>query len=251
MIFVHMQNIDINEILESIDQINNQEKRKLTITMDFLPIIDDDINQITELQASDSTQYAKAWGKLDKQQKINRLMAYVNKLSLAQDKAIQLRKLLIDGVVNKRLTRKTDVEYCQETGEILRIPKLKQQVNGMKNFYLIGATQPLQPLGTEHMMIPMEQEQENLKVTSTSKTSMIPMKKLDLLKITSTNTNTNTNKVAPSILSNPNSNSTSTITAPEKPKVLTATFTNKTKQVTKKQRIKVKPIIHIKYTNGK
>jgi len=34
--------------------------------MDFVHNIDNDINQIAELQASDTTQYTKAWGKLDK-----------------------------------------------------------------------------------------------------------------------------------------------------------------------------------------
>ena len=245
MIIIHMQNIDISEILDSIDQINTQEKQKLTLTMDFVHNIDNDINQIAELQASDTTQYTKAWGKLDKQQKINRLMSYVNKLSLKQDKALQLRKLLIDGVVNKRLTRKADVDYCQETGEILRIPKLKQQIVGNRNFYLIGA---IQHQSQPKMMI--SQQSNQLNVTSKTNISVTPMKKLDLIGMSSLFGS----KHQPEPEPEPESQTKSQPQPqPKKRTTLSvrAKVTDKTKLVTKKLRSKVKPIIHIKHTNGK
>lgn len=92
----------------------------------------DEISQGTE-------EFLKPWGKLDKQQKINRLMDYVNTLietmSLSQEQVMQLRSLLITAVNDRKITRKNEVDYCDSTGKILKIPELKQNPEN-KKFYL-------------------------------------------------------------------------------------------------------------------
>ena len=80
-------------------------------------------------------EYLKSWGLLDKQQKINRLMAYILELNLPEDELVQLRSLLITAVHERLITRKDDVNYCVETGKVLKINGLKQNQE-TRQFYI-------------------------------------------------------------------------------------------------------------------
>ena len=78
---------------------------------------------------STDTEYNKKWGKLDKQQKINRLMHYVIKMNLPRTEQKQLQNLLIDAILNKIITKKSDIEYCDVIGEVTSIIELKRNVH--------------------------------------------------------------------------------------------------------------------------
>ncbi|MEX0595420.1 MAG: hypothetical protein WD512_02890, partial [Candidatus Paceibacterota bacterium] len=72
--------------------------------------------------------FQKTWGKLDANLKINRLMKYAAKLQI--DYALEeasfknLRIILIDSVNNRKITRKNDVQYNEELGQIMDIKGL-------------------------------------------------------------------------------------------------------------------------------
>jgi len=76
----------------------------------------------------DESIYQKTWGRLNKEHKINRLLKYVMTLSsemkLSDSTTKSLRKLLISGITNNKITRKDDVKYDSEKGEIISIPSL-------------------------------------------------------------------------------------------------------------------------------
>ena len=112
-------------------------------------------------------EYYKPWGKLDKQQKINRLMAYVMKLkshmNLSNNEIIQLRTLLIGAINTRKITRGADVEYSEQIGEVVKIPSLKRNIT-TKHFYM----------GDED-----DSDINVIKVTETP-VGVKPLKKLDL-----------------------------------------------------------------------
>ena len=117
-----------------------------------------------EPYSSDGSEYCKPWGKLDKQQKINRLMDYVNRLkeqmSLSNGEIVKLRSLLISAVNERKITRKSDVEYCETSGSILKIPGLKHNKQ-TKHFYI----------GTDS---------SDVNITKITSSGVSPVKKLDL-----------------------------------------------------------------------
>lgn len=114
--------------------------------------------------SSDYEDYLKPWGKLDKQQKINRLMAYINDLAastnMPREEQMQLKSIIISAVNERQITRKTDVEYCEKTGLVLKIAGLKQNPE-TKRFYI----------GTDV---------SDTRVTKTTDAKLAPVKKLDL-----------------------------------------------------------------------
>lgn len=102
-------------------------------------------NEVIEQQDSDATEndtFKKPWGKLNKQNKLNRIMKFIkeiqekHKLNVVQTR--KLRILLINAINNRLITRKSDVEYCEKKGEILRIEKLKK--NRKTGEFQIGET---------------------------------------------------------------------------------------------------------------
>lgn len=80
----------------------------------------------SDIIIDDNTEtYKKQWSKLDKYQKINRLMLYVKSLDITDlEREKQLKILLIDSVINKILIKNTDVIYDEEKMEIKNIPDL-------------------------------------------------------------------------------------------------------------------------------
>jgi hypothetical protein len=72
--------------------------------------------------------FQKTWGKLDANLKINRLMKYAEKLqidyALEEPSFKNLRIILIDSVNNRKITRKNDVQYNEELGQIMDIKGL-------------------------------------------------------------------------------------------------------------------------------
>lgn len=83
------------------------------------------------------TEYNKKWPKLDKQQKINRLMNYIRKLNIKDlDIFKQLQTLLVDLVMNKCI-KNFIVNYCEIEGIIKEIPDLKQNI--VTKLYYIGS----------------------------------------------------------------------------------------------------------------
>jgi len=90
--------------------------------------ISDDIEDIKH-------QYKKPWIKLDKFQKINRLMEYVKRLKISKDEEINLKNLLIDNINEKKITKKTDIEYDELNGLIIEIKNLYKNIN---NIYYIN-----------------------------------------------------------------------------------------------------------------
>ena len=72
--------------------------------------------------------FQKPWGKLDANLKINRLMKYAEKLqvdhALDESSFKKLRIILIDAVNNRKITRKNDVQYNEELGQIMDIKGL-------------------------------------------------------------------------------------------------------------------------------
>lgn len=90
--------------------------------------ISDDIEDIKH-------QYKKPWIKLDKFQKINRLMEYVKRLKISKEEEINLKNLLIDNINEKKITKKTDIEYDELNGLIIEIKNLYKNIN---NIYYIN-----------------------------------------------------------------------------------------------------------------
>lgn len=69
--------------------------------------------------------FQKQWGKLEAHLKINRLMKYAETLQIERtlDEASfkDLRITLIDAVNNRKITRKNDVQYNEELGQVMDI----------------------------------------------------------------------------------------------------------------------------------
>jgi hypothetical protein len=90
-------------------------------------------------------EYNKKWYKLDKQQKINRLMNYINTTEIIGEHPepmrmqlqlqLQLQSLLVDLVMNKCI-KSFCVEYCEIEGKIKAIPDLKY--NYTTSCYYVG-----------------------------------------------------------------------------------------------------------------
>jgi len=173
---------DVRSALATFNTVQNAKRRqKFSRTQDY-----DDLTgankQVVELfdpkvymSADENLEnYLKPWGKLDKQQKINRLMSYVNVLkddmSLTPVQITQLKQILIIAINEKHITKKTDVEYCEQTGSVLRIPALK--LNTDTNLFYI-----LNDLETNKAEITPS---ASIKITKTTAEKIQPVKKLNL-----------------------------------------------------------------------
>ena len=81
-------------------------------------------------------EYNKKWIKLDKQQKINRLMHYIQTLNITDtEKFAQLQILLVDLVMNKCI-KNFCIDYSESEGIVTGIPDLKYSTTS--NIYYIG-----------------------------------------------------------------------------------------------------------------
>lgn len=163
---------DVRSALSTFNKVQNAKRQQIfrrTKDYDDLTgknekpavVFDPSANMTSE---GDAEEYLKPWGKLDKQQKINRLMAYINSLkaemSLTNEQLMQLRQLMICSINERQITRKSDVEYCEKTGTILRVPGLK--LNPDTNKFYIGT------------------DTSDVKLTKVTTEKLQPVKKLDL-----------------------------------------------------------------------
>ena len=82
----------------------------------------------------DKDTYLKPWIKLDKFQKINRLMSYVNNLNLSVKEIFQFKKLLLNNVIDKKLLKKNEINYDDKKGIIISIYNLKK--NSKNEYYI-------------------------------------------------------------------------------------------------------------------
>ena len=87
----------------------------------------------------DEQEYCRAWTKLGKQQKINRLMEYTHRISdvygLSQSEQGQLKKMLIENMNGDVFHDVDSVDYDQDTGTLLRISNL-QRDSASGEFYI-------------------------------------------------------------------------------------------------------------------
>ena len=99
------------------------------------------IDQLND-DATENDTFKKPWGKLNKQNKLNRIMKFIKEIheknNIDEVQTRKLRILLINAINNRLITRKSDVEYCEKKGEILRIEKLKK--NHKTGEFQIGDT---------------------------------------------------------------------------------------------------------------
>ena len=87
--------------------------------------------------------YCRTWYKLNKSQKINRLIVYAQKLTkeynLTQEQQIQIKQLFIT-IFNMDHT--DDVDYDVATGRILKIKNLQRSMDGQNEFYITSTGKP-------------------------------------------------------------------------------------------------------------
>ena len=129
----------MQNIIEELDSISNSERDRYKVT--YLPLSDiiPYLNNVMQGQGKntdikdDDESFNKPWGKLDRQQKSNRIMQYIQHLKEKYNPSLSsingLKTMLIAAIENRQITRKTDVIYCQDTAEILRIEGLKYDRN--------------------------------------------------------------------------------------------------------------------------
>jgi hypothetical protein len=81
--------------------------------------------------------YCRHWHKLNKSQKINRLILYAQKLTkeynLSTEQQIQLKQLFKD-IYN--VDNVDDIEYDSSTGQILKIKNLQRSMDEKREFYI-------------------------------------------------------------------------------------------------------------------
>ena len=85
--------------------------------------------------------YCRTWYKLNKTQKINRLIIYAQKLTkeygLSTDQQIHVKQLFMK-IFN--MDNNADVEYDSATGQILKIKNLQRSMDGKNEFYISTTT---------------------------------------------------------------------------------------------------------------
>jgi len=133
------QSLSLYKKIQSEKQSNEYRRSGNVNVFKDQPLMLERYDPVAHQNATNQAEYNRSWSKLDKQQKLNRLMAYVNKLrddmQLNKDEVIQLRTTLVNAINNKIITRKNDVEYCDKTASILKIPGLMQNDTN-RHFYI-------------------------------------------------------------------------------------------------------------------
>ena len=100
---------------------NDDSTRTLAVKITLKPCDFDPLNDNQDLQ--------KPWHKLSSSQKIQAAIQFIEAISsyLTEDQVIKLRYLLISAVSQRKITRKTDVDYNIDEGYINQIYKLKYE----------------------------------------------------------------------------------------------------------------------------
>lgn len=147
------QDIEENNLSIILDAQNSIELYKKT---DYKNIVLKTHNKVIN---NDNEQYLKPWIKLDKMQKINRLMLYIKKYNLDKKKHNHLQKILIEALNEKKLCRKNEIVYDELKGIIIDIKELKQNKHG---YFYLGI------------------DISNLNITKTENTNKFVFKKLDI-----------------------------------------------------------------------
>ncbi len=152
----------IDSILDKISKINKEEEEQYNMkylsSEESAKILNNGGNEIFEQEIFDPEidSFKKPWGKLNKQNKLNRTMKYIKEIekrdNLNPDQTKKLRILLINAIENRLITRKSDVEYCEEKGEILRIDTLKR--DRRTGEFQIGSTPRLSKVTTATFVLP-------------------------------------------------------------------------------------------------
>jgi len=94
----------------------------------------DDLSGFTNnfLEDLDDSVFQQSWGRLNKEHKINRVLHFVNETAVSRNLPIdlikKLRRLLIKGIIDKKITRKNDVDYVD--GKIVSIKALQWSQDG-------------------------------------------------------------------------------------------------------------------------
>lgn len=109
----------------------NKNKIKLSLPIETsvvhevsIPIVD--TNTETETQYSDEYIYRKPWNKLNTIHKVIKIKEFINKLESDDiEMKKKIKNKLIDMVKEKKLTKKTDINYDSVNGCILSIPVLQ------------------------------------------------------------------------------------------------------------------------------
>ena len=125
--------------------------------------------------------YCRAWYKLNKSQKINRLIVYAQKLTkeynLTQEQEIQIKQLFIN-IFNMDHT--DDVDYDVATGRILKIKNLQRSMDGQNEFYITSTGKPKSACSLEgSTMVPLTMGEL---ITATNTNSIAPPKKKIIVK---------------------------------------------------------------------
>lgn len=131
--------ISLLEYKDSLEIYNKFDYNKITINKKQKKIITDSTENI----------YAKPWIKLDKLQKINRLMAYVKSLKLNYDEENDLKKILIESLNDKKMIKKTEIIYDELKGIIIEITDLHK--NSDNKFYIGKDISNLNIIKTENI----------------------------------------------------------------------------------------------------
>jgi hypothetical protein len=176
----------IESILIKIKEINAEETQKYK--MYYLSnevsakILNNGGNEIIDSKSDEINNvdsFNKPWGKLNKQNKLNRIMKYINEIKERNNLNVietqKLKTLLIDSVKNRLITRKSDVEYCEEKGEILKIEKLKR--NQVTGEYQIGETPRLSKVTNVKFKLPTSFMKQSTIVEKPVLKKKIPLKK--------------------------------------------------------------------------
>jgi hypothetical protein len=137
-LFIILNNTNYNIIPESDLQItilNNQDTLNILNKYDYNKIVLNKKTQPdTESPEDESLQYNKTWLKLDKFQKINRLIQFINTMNLTKEEKLDLKILIVENINEKKLTKKTEIIYDETLGIVKEIINLKK--NNCNKFYI-------------------------------------------------------------------------------------------------------------------
>ena len=121
-------NVNFLSVKESLNILNKFDYNKIKLNKKLKT----ETKQETDELYDDN--YNKPWSKLDKFQKINRLIHYINKLNLNTEEKTNLKLLLIESINEKKLKNKDEIIYDSEKGIIIEILNLNKNINN--NYYI-------------------------------------------------------------------------------------------------------------------
>ena len=103
------------------------------------------------------TDYNRSWYKLNKPQKINRLIVYAQKLTkeygLTAEQQVHVKQLFMNVLT---LDHSDDIEYDSTTGQILKIKNLQRSMDGKNEFYITSSGKIKSPfLISLNTMVPL------------------------------------------------------------------------------------------------